>query len=823
MYAVTSTYKDKIKENNRVFAIEIVINHSGGTLTLTDTDIVEGSVLYTQKSQNGNDFACGGVVSNTLDFAIIRKPEYNAIDFTGAKVTAQVGLLLAEGYDEYTAFLNPNTPSYYPEVADQFEWVPLGSFNVDIVTKLMTTMELKCADNMINLDESYSQSLLSYPATLEQIYFEICTFGDVSAVTTSFPNDSYTVPTKPTGEYSYRDILAWVAELSGTFAHINRSNGLELKWYGSTSVESYDGNHRFDYKVNEHTVQITGISYSTEDTVYLTGTDDYVLDLSNNLLLQDNYATVLPNILSNVGGLIFNPFVSNWQGNPALDVGDLVTHTASDTTVYIQPLTILKYKYRGKCYMGGEGQSQSEHNYKGSTDKRLEIIKKQIEDSIGNQLTDLEQAIVDATDLITSELGGYVLKRENELLIMDNPDPNLAVKVWRWNLGGLGYSTTGVNGTYGTAITMNGAIVANYITTGTLSADRVRTGLITSEDSSSWINLDNGSFNFKNQIVWSSLNSRVELGSGTLLVAPSISGGNIAIGSANNVFKADSNGIYLGNAVFSSARFRVDMAGNLTATNATLSGNISATSLTAGASISAPTITGGSITGTSIKSNSTISVTTNATIGRNLYMDSNTLGDGIYFDTNYETSITVADPSKGVLITGGLEIDGGLWVSEISASDIYVSNDIKSNRLEAYDVYPPSNNSGTIGYSNYRWNVGYFKTVNYVTLTPSSDMRLKENIITIDDNLINAVDKLQFKQFNFIQDIDEYSLIHYGMIAQDVIETLSNNNIDYINTTLVGEYFDENSQEKRYSINYNELLLLKIIALEKRIHELEVS
>ena len=492
MYAVTSTYKNKIKENTRVFAIEIVINHSGGTLTLTDADIVEGSVLYTQKSQNGNDFACGGVVSNTLDFAIIRKPEYNTIDFTGAKVTAQVGLLLVEGYDEYTAFLNPNTPSYYPTIGDQFEWVPLGSFNVDIVTKLMTTMELKCADNMINLDESYSQSLLSYPATLEQIYLEICTFGDVSAVTTSFPNDSYTVPTKPTGEYSYRDILAWVAELSGTFAHINRSNGLELKWYGSTSVESYNGNHRFDYKVKEHSVQITGVMYSTNDTVYMTGTDNYVLDLSQNLLLQDNYATVLPNILSNIGGLVFNPFESNWQGNPALDVGDLVTHTASDTTVYIQPLTILKYKYRGKGYMGGEGQSQSEHNYKGSTDKRLEIIKKQIEDSVGNQITDLEQAILDATDLITTELGGYVLKRENELLIMDNPDPELAVKVWRWNLGGLGYSTTGVNGTYGTAITMNGAIVANYITTGTLSADRVRTGLLSSVAGNSYFDLNNG-------------------------------------------------------------------------------------------------------------------------------------------------------------------------------------------------------------------------------------------------------------------------------------------------------------------------------------------
>lgn len=53
----------------------------------------------------------------------------------------------------------------------------------------------------------------------------------------------------------------------------------------------------------------------------------------------------------------------------------------------------------------------------------------------------------------------------------------------------------------------------------------------------------------------------------TLISSPSIQGGNIAIGSGNNIFKADENGIYLGNASFSSAPFRVDMMGNVFAQN----------------------------------------------------------------------------------------------------------------------------------------------------------------------------------------------------------------------------------------------------------------
>ena len=73
-------------------------------------------------------------------------------------------------------------------------------------------------------------------------------------------------------------------------------------------------------------------------------------------------------------------------------------------------------------------------------------------------------------------MGGYVVKTQTDLYIMDTPDTSTAQKVWRWNLNGLGYSSTGINGTYQTAMTADGQIVADMITTGTMSADRV-TGL----------------------------------------------------------------------------------------------------------------------------------------------------------------------------------------------------------------------------------------------------------------------------------------------------------------------------------------------------------
>lgn len=88
--------------------------------------------------------------------------------------------------------------------------------------------------------------------------------------------------------------------------------------------------------------------------------------------------------------------------------------------------------------------------------------------------TMLEAARDNATEIINSALGGYVYKTENELYIMDAPTPEEAVRLWRWNLNGLAYSSTGINGTYELAITMDGQIVADFITTGTLSTSVIQ-------------------------------------------------------------------------------------------------------------------------------------------------------------------------------------------------------------------------------------------------------------------------------------------------------------------------------------------------------------
>lgn len=111
----------------------------------------------------------------------------------------------------------------------------------------------------------------------------------------------------------------------------------------------------------------------------------------------------------------------------------------------------------------------------------------------------MSEAIAHATELITGNLGGYLRLNDSngdgepdELLIMNTPDISTATKVWRWNQNGLGYSGTGYAGPYGTAITNDGKIVANYVSTGTLNADIIKAGVISDTNNRSTINMTTG-------------------------------------------------------------------------------------------------------------------------------------------------------------------------------------------------------------------------------------------------------------------------------------------------------------------------------------------
>lgn len=88
----------------------------------------------------------------------------------------------------------------------------------------------------------------------------------------------------------------------------------------------------------------------------------------------------------------------------------------------------------------------------------------------------LTAAKATASALIKSGFKGHVAANDEEICIMDTADKATAKNVWRWTMGGFGFSKNGYNGDYETAITMDGAIVADFITAGVLRGLEILNG-----------------------------------------------------------------------------------------------------------------------------------------------------------------------------------------------------------------------------------------------------------------------------------------------------------------------------------------------------------
>lgn len=161
-------------------------------------------------------------------------------------------------------------------------------------------------------------------------------------------------------------------------------------------------------------------------------------------------------------------------------------------------------------------------------------LEKELQTGLKTEATNRELAIASATKKITGNLGGYVVIHSStnadypdEILIMDTNNINTAKKIWRWNNSGLGYSKTGYNGPYGLAMTQNGVIVADYIQTGVMSADRIKGGTLTLGGG----NNGNGAFALldQNNNVIGVMNN-----AGIQMLRGQIKGPSIMVGGANN-------------------------------------------------------------------------------------------------------------------------------------------------------------------------------------------------------------------------------------------------------------------------------------------------
>ena len=188
------------------------------------------------------------------------------------------------------------------------------------------------------------------------------------------------------------------------------------------------------------------------------------------------------------------------------NMGLLETVNLGDTVhIYYEPLNVtttarivkttydcLNEKYN--VVQIGKASSNLEQvmgQIKSSTTALKEAISKEVPTAIAT-------AVSEATDLITGVNGGFVIMNTDangkpyEILVMDADSTAAATNVLRINQYGIGFSTNGYNGPFDTAWTIDGNFVANYITTGTLTANLIKAGVLADEAGRFSLNLTSG-------------------------------------------------------------------------------------------------------------------------------------------------------------------------------------------------------------------------------------------------------------------------------------------------------------------------------------------
>ena len=510
MYSVSEVYKTQVKEATRDWAIKLALSlDSGESYNLTEADVATGTFTYTESATCGDTIQVGSMYSNSLDFSLInRDGKFNSVNFQDAVVIAQVGLQLPDGTRE---------------------WISLGKFNVYEPGKKLSTISMKCLDDMYKLNVLFVDVGVKFPINVATLATTICSYCNVSIssqLTTELLNLGITLDTFDTTDLTCRDVLGYVGCLIGKNLRFDRSGILESFWYSDTTTVTTDPDSRISSDFGDLKVNITGVNIvDASGNAYSIGTPDLVADLDTNPLIQYEQVAeeVLSTIYTSLSSVAYRPYSVQYIGDPAIQAGDRVLHlgksnsgvytgaicgkaiageavcgtntqSAAESILLNSVIMTSTFTFHGGATLSAVGTSAEQSRQATRSTKQVQQIVAQTRKDLNQGLQSLESSMLAQSDLITQALGFYPYVEYNDngsikaYYLMSTPNNTPTTTVWAFTSGGIGLSHTGIEGPYTSSWTLNDSIVANVIT-----ANMLRTGVLQSADGTSfYLDLDNG-------------------------------------------------------------------------------------------------------------------------------------------------------------------------------------------------------------------------------------------------------------------------------------------------------------------------------------------
>lgn len=333
-------FNQNIREEGQ--EIEIKITKGEKVYTITDDDLVASSVKITKKSVSGASFDIGECYVDSATFTI-NKNINNYKSLTGAKVTIRINVNNTD--------LNLS------------ESVLLGTFRIlqDGIKRTNTLLQVTADSYISKFDKSRKRA--TFTGDLYDLVKDSCskckvTFGmtenEFRALSQNVAK-TYEIK-KDSSLKTHRDVIMYVAQLIGGFATTTPLGALIFKNYTSNNdVCNVNDNVIVNYSIGDEVYNLSGLGMSVkENDVYLyrEGEDDdspYFLNLDTNPIMENctdaEITSIVDNIWSKLIDLNLNNFSFEFNGNPFIEVGDIISIPERSLETYVASC---EWTYHGK-------------------------------------------------------------------------------------------------------------------------------------------------------------------------------------------------------------------------------------------------------------------------------------------------------------------------------------------------------------------------------------------------------------------------------------------------------------------------------------------
>ena len=386
MVNVSQDIIKSFNEGNKQTAL-IEVTAGSKTFTITDADIIQGGLKIDRYCVTNSKIEVGSAVASELSLKLRNYDgKFNDVSFEGAVLNVKIGIHAANTSELGKFILGKSVLGFAKglgnfilgtgrlgdySVDTEVYWVPCGLFIVDTPPRKLSTISISALDYMVLFDREVNASALSFPVHVDALIQKICSICNVTLATdvSVLPNHYFSIGGLPdtNQKLTYRRLLQWCAQLTGTCAFMDGSGRLVLKWYEQTGV-TITASERYSSDMLENDITITGFTCDDgKGNTYLSGTADYTLDLSDCGFLTNAYDGVLKELQAARGGFAYRPYSATIKSAPYLFPLDMIRYKDKDGVVHDTVVTNVTLALNCNTAISGAGETVTSSSYAQST------------------------------------------------------------------------------------------------------------------------------------------------------------------------------------------------------------------------------------------------------------------------------------------------------------------------------------------------------------------------------------------------------------------------------------------------------------------------